>query len=71
VLEFARELVALSRAGLRRQPVRDASGADESVLLAPLEAILERGTSLARHWVELWNGPWRQDISRLIEHARY
>jgi glutamate--cysteine ligase len=71
VLEVARELVALSRSGLRRLAARDARGADESVLLAPLEAVLERGTSLARHWVEQWNGPWRQDISRLIEHARY
>jgi glutamate--cysteine ligase len=71
VLEVARELVALSRAGLRRQNVRDASGADESVLLAPLDAVLERGTSPARHWVDEWNGPWRQDISRLVEAARY
>lgn len=71
VLEVARELVALSRAGLERLAVRDASGADESSLLAPLEDVLERGTSVARHCVEQWNGPWRQEISRLVEYARY
>ena len=48
VLEVARELVALSREGLRRQAVRNAAGQDESIYLEPLEAIVARGTSPAR-----------------------
>jgi len=71
VLEVARELVALSRAGLRRQAVRNQAGDDESVLLEPLEAVVERGTSPGRELLERWNGAWKQDISRLIEYAKY
>jgi glutamate--cysteine ligase len=71
VLEVARELVALSRAGLRRQAVRNAAGQDEALYLEPLEAILERGTSPARHVLERWNGPWQGALSRLIEYAKY
>ncbi len=71
VLDVARELVALSRAGLARQAVRNAAGQDESIYLEPLEAVLERGTSPARNVLEQWNGPWRQAISKLIEYARY
>lgn len=71
VLEIARELLALSRAGLQRQSVRNAAGDDESVLLQPLEAVLERGTSPGRELLERWNGAWKQDISRLVEYAKY
>jgi len=51
--------------------VRNAAGEDESVLLEPLEAVVERGTSPGRELLERWNGPWKQDISRLIEYAKY
>jgi glutamate--cysteine ligase len=71
VLEVARELVALSRAGLRRQAVRNAAGQDETVYLEPLDAIVERGTSPARQVLESWNGPWQGALSRLIEYAKY
>jgi len=71
VLDVARELVALSRDGLRRQAVRNAAGEDEAIYLAPLEAIVERGTSPARELLEHWNGPWRQSISALVEYAKY
>jgi glutamate--cysteine ligase len=71
VLEVARELVALSRDGLRRQAVRNAADQDESVYLEPLEAIVARGTSPGRDVLERWNGAWNGGISHLIEYAKY
>lgn len=71
VLEVARDLVALSRAGLRRQAVRDAAGRDESIYLEPLEEIVANGRSPARELLERWNGPWQKDVSKLIEYAKY
>jgi glutamate--cysteine ligase len=71
VLDVARDLVALSRAGLARQAVRNAAGQDETIYLEPLEAIVARGTSPAREVLDQWNGPWKQAISKLIEYARY
>jgi glutamate--cysteine ligase len=71
VLEVARELVALSRQGLQRQAAVPGAGPDESVLLEPLDRILARGTSPGRDLVDRWNGPWKQDVARLIEFAKY
>lgn len=71
VLEVARELLALSRAGLARQAVLDTAGRDESIHLEPLEAVVERGSSPARAVLESWNGPWQNAIPKLIEYAKY
>jgi glutamate--cysteine ligase len=67
VLAVARELVELSRQGLRRLAVRNERGDDESVYLAPLQRILDRGTSPAAHLLEIWNG----SISRVVEAVKY
>jgi glutamate--cysteine ligase len=71
VLEVARELLELSRRGLRRMAERNARGDDESVYLEPLARVLERGASPAAQLLEAWNGPWQRDVSRLIEHVKY
>ena len=71
VLEVARELVALSRDGLRRQAVLNAAGQDETIYLQPLEAIIEAGKSPARRVLEEWNGPWHGAVAKLIEYAKY
>jgi glutamate--cysteine ligase len=71
VLEVARELVELSRSGLRRLAARNARGEDESIHLEPLARVLERGASPAAQLLEAWNGPWQHDVSRLIEHVKY
>jgi glutamate--cysteine ligase len=67
VLEVARELVALSRQGLKRQAVRNGAGEDESIYLEPLARIAERGTSPAAHLLETWNG----SMARVVEATKY
>ena len=71
VLEAARELVALSREGLRRLAEKNSLGQDESIHLEPLERIVARGASPARQLLDQWNGAWGQAIPRLIESVRY
>ncbi len=71
VLEVARELVAISREGLRRQAVRNAADQDETLYLEPLDTILERGSSPAREVLEHWSGEWQGSVSKLIEYAKY
>jgi glutamate--cysteine ligase len=56
--EVALDMLALARDGLRRRGLRDASGADESAYLAPLEAIAERGRPLAADRLEAYNTRW-------------
>ncbi|HTO53970.1 MAG TPA: glutamate--cysteine ligase [Myxococcota bacterium] len=71
LVEVARELVQISRHGLQRQAVRNASGRDESLYLEPLDRIIERGTSPAAQLLEGWSGPWRRDFGRVIEQVKY
>ena len=47
VAEVARDLLALSRAGLRRRARLDAGGSDETGFLAPLDEIARTGRSFA------------------------
>ena len=71
VLAVARELLAISRRGLERIGARNEVGEDESLYLEPLERIAALGASPAAQLLESWNGPWKQDISRLVEYAKY
>lgn len=66
VLDVARELAGIARAGLMRS-----GKADEAVLLDPLDALLERGKSPGEIVLERWQGDWAGSPARLIEHARY
>jgi glutamate--cysteine ligase len=68
LLPLARELVAIAREGLRRLAP---AGVDETGYLAPLEAVVARGTSPGQEILERWQGAWGGRPDRLIEHARY
>ena len=70
IAALARELTALAREGLRRQ-ASVVGGADESSLLDPVDALLERGKSPGQIVLERWQGDWGADPDRLIEYARY
>jgi glutamate--cysteine ligase len=65
VLEIARALAAIARAGLLR------TASDEAALLDPLDELLERGKSPGEIVLERWQGDWAGSPARLIEHARY
>ena len=66
---LAQEAVALARQGLRARHRLDATGRDESVYIAPLEAIADGAPSQAEHWLERYYGPWRGDIRRIFAEA--
>ena len=67
--EVALDMLALAREGLRRRALRDPSGADESVYLAPLEAIAERGRPLATERLEAYNGRWEKSVDPAFEEC--
>lgn len=71
VLEVARALVDLSRAGLRRLGWKSRGGQDESVFLDPVYEVLDRGVSLGRQVRERWEGSWNGRGELLVEYARY
>ncbi len=69
VRALAREAVALARQGLRARRRLDAAGRDESVHVAPLEAIADGAPCQAEHWLSRYHGPWGGDVRRVFEEA--
>ena len=67
--DLARAMVAIARDGLRARGRRDAAGDDESVCLAPLEAIVAGAPTQAEHWLGLYDGAWRGDVRPILTAA--
>ncbi len=68
--EIAREVLALSRAGLARRARHDQNGVDETGFLDPLDAMVAAGQVLAQDLVERYRGAWKGRIEPLFEDFR-
>jgi glutamate--cysteine ligase len=72
LLDIAQDLLRISQASLRRQACLSRKGNDESFYLSEIERLLfEERRSPATKVLELWQGPWRGDVRKLVEYARY
>ncbi|MGE3643564.1 MAG: glutamate--cysteine ligase [Beijerinckiaceae bacterium] len=69
LLDIGREVLAISRAGLLNRARKDAAGRDETHLLDPLDMRIARGKSPADEMLELYNGEWNGNISRVFGHC--
>ena len=67
--DLAREMVAISAAGLRARARRDGAGRDESDALAPLEAIVAGAPCQAEHWLGRYRGAWGGEAGRIFAEA--
>jgi glutamate--cysteine ligase len=66
---LAKQTLAIARAGLAARARRDGAGQDETMYLAPLEAIAEGGPNQAEHWLACYRGIWRGDAGRILPEA--
>ena len=71
VQEVARDLVAIASEGLRRRARRDASGADESRYLAPLQEIAGSGLTGADRLLERFGTVWSGRIDPVWREAAF
>ena len=71
MIELARALADLARAGLARIAHAGSRDADETAYLDPIFEQLEVGRSPGRTVLERWEGSWRGSVDRLIEYSRY
>lgn len=69
VIDIAREALAIATAGLTNRGVRNASGENETVYLAPLEKTLRLGKTQAELWLEKYEGEWGGDLTRIFGAA--
>jgi glutamate--cysteine ligase len=67
--DLARDVVAIAADGLRARGRRDAEGRDESVFLAPLQAIVTGGPTQAEHWLARWRASWGGDVRKIFAEA--
>jgi glutamate--cysteine ligase len=69
VRHIAREAVGIAQDGLRARKRLDAGGRDESVHLAPLEALIAGAPTQAEHWLERFDGAWNGDVTRIFAES--
>ncbi len=70
LLDVAREVLPLARAGLMRRGMLE-DGHDESRYLAPIEAIVADGATLAERMLASYSTDWGGDIDRIFDAYAY
>ncbi len=71
VLEIADAAVDIAREGLARRRNLDGTGEDETRYLFALEDSVATGKTPACDLLDLYNGPWKGDITRLFRDHAY
>ena len=71
LLDVAREVVAISRAGLKARDRRNGDDVDESIFLAPLEETLAKKATLADDMLSLYHGRWGGSIEPVFTDYQY
>jgi glutamate--cysteine ligase len=69
VRDLAQEMVAIARDGLHSRRRLDGEGRDETVHLAPLQALVAGAPTQAEHWLARFHGDWRGDVTRIFAEA--
>ncbi len=70
-LEIARQALDIAAAGLRARAFSDLISGDESIFLAPLVEIVERGHTAAEAMLSRYHGPWRGDVRPVFAENAY
>ena len=70
VRDVARDVLAIARQGLRNRARRNEHGEDETIYLAPLDEIVERGLTLAQQRLALFEGAWDRNVGRAFADCR-
>lgn len=69
--EFGKQVLNISRSGLRSRAKLSVSGDDETGFLQDLDRILESGTTPAEALLEKYYGAWNQDLRQIFQDQAY
>ena len=69
VAEIGDDILAIACEGLERRAKLDATGRDETRYLGPVEETLDLRKTPAERWLDLYNGPWAGDLTRIFDEA--
>jgi glutamate--cysteine ligase len=71
LLDVAREVVSISRQGLKARARLNGDGVDESIFLAPLDEVLAKKATLAEDMLALYNGRWNGSVEPVFTDYQY
>ena len=71
LLDLSKELLAISKEGLRIRRILDNAGQDETGYLEVLEEIVSTGKTPAEVMLDNFNGKWKRNINMLIKDLSY
>jgi glutamate--cysteine ligase len=71
MLDLARTVVGISAQGLTRRAKLNSAGDNESGFLDPLNEIVASGKTPAERLLDLYNGPWQGDLSRIYSEMSF
>lgn len=66
VLDVGRDMVALSRDGLKRRGRLNSAGNDETQFLAPIEEVIASGRTMAERMLDQYKGPWGANLDHVF-----
>jgi glutamate--cysteine ligase len=70
-MEVAREVVEMSRAGLKARGQLNSEGQDETVFLNTLDEVLAKRMTLADDMLALYHGRWNGSVEPVFEEYQY
>lgn len=71
LIDIAREVIEISRAGLKARAYLNGDGQDESIFLAPLDEVVAKKATLADDMLMLYNGRWNNSVEPVFEEYQY
>ena len=71
LLDTAREVVSISRQGLKARARLNGDGVDETIFLAPLDEVLAKKATLAEDMLALYNGRWNGSVEPVFTDYQY
>jgi glutamate--cysteine ligase len=71
LFDMAREVVGISRAGLKARGKLNREGQDETIFLAPLDEVLAKKATLAEDLLSLYHGRWHGSVEPVFEDYQY
>ncbi len=67
--DLGRDVLAIARQGLKSRAALNSSGDNETGFLETLDEIVASGKVPAQRLLDLYNGEWNGDITRVYEHS--
>jgi glutamate--cysteine ligase len=71
LFDVAREVLTISRNGLKRRNRLNGDGIDESQFLAPLDEVLAKKATLAEDMLSLYHGRWNESVEPVFADYQY